>query len=62
LVGDSSGKLCPTIERWLQQIVFALDIDRGTIMYIEPANGDVSVTHQFAQEGINALPSLPHPA
>jgi hypothetical protein len=43
------------IERWLQHMVFALDIDRGTVLYNDPADGALSVTHQFARDGMNTL-------
>ena len=43
------------IERWLQHMVLALDIDRGTVLYLDPADGALSVTHQFARDGMNTV-------
>ena len=42
------------IERWLQRIVLALDVDRGTVMQIDPADGALYSTHQWAREGVSA--------
>jgi signal transduction histidine kinase len=40
------------IERWLLQIVLAMDVDRSTVFYIDPVDGTLSVTHQVAREGV----------
>src|SRR5260370_40969557 len=38
------------IERWLQRIVLALEVDRGTVMFIDPVDGTLIVKHQVARE------------
>ena len=40
------------IERWLQQIVLALNVDRSTVAQIDPADGALYGTHQWAREGL----------
>src|SRR5580704_9280417 len=40
------------IERWLQQIVLALDVDRSTVVQLDPTDGGVYATHQWAREGV----------
>jgi signal transduction histidine kinase len=42
------------IERWLEQIVLAMDVDRGTVAEIEPVEGALRVTHQWARMGVSA--------
>jgi signal transduction histidine kinase len=42
------------IERWLQRIVLALDVDRGTVIQLEGADGALFVTHQWARQGVSA--------
>ncbi len=40
------------IERWLQRIVLALQVDRGAVAQLEPADGGaLYVTHQWARNG-----------
>ncbi len=39
------------IERWLLRIVFAVDVDRGTVMFIDPVDDTLIVTHQVARGG-----------
>ena len=43
------------IERWLLRIVLAMDVDRGTVMFIDPVDGTLIVTHQVAREGVVTL-------
>jgi signal transduction histidine kinase len=40
------------IERWLQQIVLAFDVDRSTVLQIDPADGGLYATHQSARKGV----------
>jgi signal transduction histidine kinase len=42
------------IERWLEQIVLAMDVDRGTVAEFEPVEGTLRVTHQWARKGVSA--------
>jgi signal transduction histidine kinase len=42
------------IERWLQLIVLAMDIDRSTVVQVDPADGLIYTTHQWAREGLDA--------
>ena len=42
------------IERWLQQIVLALNVDRSTVLQIDPSDGALYTTHQWAREGVSA--------
>ena len=42
------------IERWLQLIVLAMDIDRSTVAQVDPADGLIYTTHQWAREGLPA--------
>jgi signal transduction histidine kinase len=44
------------IERWLSAIVLALDLDRSTVVQIDPTDGGLYTTHQWAREGV----STPH--
>jgi signal transduction histidine kinase len=41
------------IERCLRRIVLAMGVDRSTILQIDPADGGLYVTHQWAREGID---------
>jgi signal transduction histidine kinase len=41
------------IERCLGRIVLAMDVDRSTILQIDPADGGLYTTHQWAREGID---------
>jgi len=42
------------IERWLQRIVLALDVDRSTVVQLDSADGGLYSTHQWAREGVSA--------
>jgi len=42
------------IERWLQLIVLAMNIDRSTVVQVDPADGLIYTTHQRAREGLPA--------
>src|SRR5271169_5922860 len=41
------------IERCLGRIVLAMGVDRSTILQMDPANGGLYATHQWAREGID---------
>lgn len=40
------------IQRWIQQIVLAMQVDRGVVMQLKPADGALYVTHQWARNGM----------
>jgi signal transduction histidine kinase len=42
------------IERWLQRIVLAMDVDRGTVVQVDPSDGFIYSTHQWARAGVSA--------
>src|SRR5260370_19531533 len=42
------------IERWLRRIVLAMDVDRGTVAQLEPVEGALRVTHQWARDGVTS--------
>ena len=42
------------IERWLERIVLALKVDRSTVLQVDPADGAIYSTHQWAREGVSA--------
>jgi hypothetical protein len=42
------------IDRWLEQIVFAMEVDRGTVAQFEPIEGALPVTHEWSQESVGA--------
>ena len=42
------------IERWLQAIVLAMKVDRGTLAQLDPVKGSLHVTHQWARERVSA--------
>jgi signal transduction histidine kinase len=42
------------IERWLEHIVLAMNVDRSTVAQVDPADGGLYVTHQWAREGVSA--------
>ena len=42
------------IERWLQQIVLAMGVDRGTVGQLDPIDLGLYVNHQWAREGVSA--------
>jgi signal transduction histidine kinase len=41
------------IERWLERIVLALNVDRSTVVQVDPGNGALYSTHQWAREGVS---------
>jgi signal transduction histidine kinase len=44
------------LTQWLQRIGFFLKIDRSVITQVNPVNGEVLVTHQWAREGVRENP------
>jgi signal transduction histidine kinase len=42
------------IERWLQLIVLAMNIDRSTVVQVDPADGLIYTTHQWARDPFDA--------
>jgi signal transduction histidine kinase len=50
----SAEEVDSEIERWLQIIVFAMDVDRGTVAQLEPLEEALRVTHQWARDGVTA--------
>jgi hypothetical protein len=39
------------MERWLQRIVLAMDVDRGNMAQLDPADGTLYTRHQWGREG-----------
>src|SRR6202030_681148 len=50
----SAEEVDAEIERWLQLIVLAMKIDRSTVVQVDPADGLIYTTHQWAREGLPA--------
>jgi hypothetical protein len=44
------------LTQWLQRIGLFLKIDRSGITQVNPANGEVQITHQWAREGVRVNP------
>ncbi|MGA6971092.1 MAG: hypothetical protein WBY93_05635 [Candidatus Binatus sp.] len=42
------------IERWLQLIVLAMEVDRGNVVQFDHSEGIFYVTHQWARPGVTA--------
>jgi signal transduction histidine kinase len=42
------------IDRWLEHIVLAMDVDRSTVVQVEFTDGLIYTTHQWAREGVPA--------
>jgi signal transduction histidine kinase len=40
------------MERWLHRIVVAMDVDRGNVAQLDPADGILYTTHQWGREGV----------
>src|SRR5579863_9868068 len=41
------------IERWLERVVLAMGVDRSTLLQIDPADGGLYTTHQWARPGLS---------
>ncbi len=50
----SAEKVDAEIERWLELIVLAMNIDRSTVVQFEQSERTFYVTHQWAREGLAA--------
>jgi signal transduction histidine kinase len=44
------------LDRWLERIVRALDLDRSVIAEVEPEDGQFFVTHQWSRPGLASVP------
>jgi signal transduction histidine kinase len=53
----TTDKIDGEIERWLRHVVLALVFDRGTVGRIDPADGILYATHQWAREGVKPTPA-----
>lgn len=42
------------VERWLERIVLAMNVDRSTVVQVDPRDGLLYSTHQWAREGLPA--------
>ena len=42
------------IERWLGLVVLAMNVDRSTVVQVDPTDGVIYTTHQWAREGLDA--------
>jgi C4-dicarboxylate-specific signal transduction histidine kinase len=51
----SAEKVDAEIERWLELIVLAMDIDRSTVVRADLADGVFQTTHQWARHGLGAV-------
>jgi signal transduction histidine kinase len=49
----SAEEVDAEIERWLQLIVLAMNIDRSTVVQVDPADGILRPTHQWARNSVN---------
>jgi signal transduction histidine kinase len=47
----SAEKVDAEIERWLELMVLGMGIDRSTVVQVDPANGHLYTTHQWARDG-----------
>lgn len=52
LIRASVSEIDAEIERWLERIVLALEVDRGTIVQLDPGDGIFYTTHQWARPGV----------
>jgi signal transduction histidine kinase len=50
----SAEEVDAEIERWLQLIVLAMNIDRSTVVQVDPSDGLIYTTHQWARDGLAA--------
>jgi len=49
----SAEEVDAEIERWLQLIVSGMNIDRSTVVQVDPADGILRPTHQWARNSAN---------
>jgi len=52
LVRVSAADIDNEIERWLEQIVLAMNVDRCTVVRVDPADGGIYNTHQWGRPGV----------
>ncbi len=52
----TADKIDAEIARWLRRIVLTLDLDRSTVAEIDPADGLLYATHQWARTGVARTP------
>jgi signal transduction histidine kinase len=57
-VRASVDQIDDEIERWLERIVLAMGVDRSTVAQLDPQDGLLYITHQWAREGVSALQRL----
>jgi hypothetical protein len=48
-IRTSAEKVDAEIERWLELIVLAMNLDRSTVVQVDPADGLIYTTHQWAR-------------
>jgi signal transduction histidine kinase len=60
-VRASVDEIDDEIERWLKRIVLAMGVDRSTVVQLDPQDGLLYITHQWAREGVIALQRLRTP-
>jgi signal transduction histidine kinase len=53
----SAEEVDSEIQRWLQRIVLAMNIDRSTVVQVDPADRAFFTTHQWARPGVIAVES-----
>jgi signal transduction histidine kinase len=53
----SAEEVDAEIERWLQLIVLAMNIDRSTVVQVDPTDGLIYSTHQWARNPLDAMDS-----
>ncbi len=55
-VRTTADQISSEIVRWLQNIGLALEVDRASIGQINPSDGILYATHEWARDGIAPLP------
>jgi signal transduction histidine kinase len=55
-VRTTADQISPQIDHWLQRIVLSLGIDRATVGQLNPADGLLYATHQWARAGVVPIP------
>jgi signal transduction histidine kinase len=52
----NASQIDTEIERWLRRVVLAMGLDRGTVGQVNPADGMLYATHQWARKGLKPTP------
>jgi signal transduction histidine kinase len=52
LIRVSVAEIDNEIARWLEKIVLAMDVDRCTIVQVDPTDGGIYTTHQWGRAGV----------